>query len=251
MPTRRALPSLALLSICMLSAPAVAEPNGYAPRARLTGGALLSASFAGLGGSADLNLLGTPLSASPQTTERLAGGGYIALALTPKWGLQVELLYSTRGANSGETLGGFGDAAGAFTLDYDLRYLELPILATFTVPYDGAVTQYFFAGPDLAYLLAADIDGDGYVTDPDSAALEEFAGSEDISADTSSFDLGLTIGAGVKLPLASGRLLLAVRYTMSLTESVSSNEITISQGIVLTSQKLRHRALSLSAGYEF
>ncbi len=239
------------LSLSLLAGTARADLGGYAPQRRVTGGVVASASFASLGGHADLDLLGTPLSASPEATERLSIGAEMALRLTPRWGLQVELSYATRGASSAQVLGGFGSSSGGYSLDYDLRYLELPLLVTFTLPYDGRVTQYLFAGPDLGLLLSSEISGDGYVTDPDTGEVsQQFASTEDIASDTAGFDVGVTVGAGVKLPLRRGRLVLSARYAISLRTAVEDNQLTISQGVTLNSRDLRHRALMLTAGYE-
>ncbi len=225
------------------------EASLYAPRRTVTGALRVGANITSMSGDADVDLFGTPLSHSPAATERLCFGASAVLAFTPRWGARVDALYAQRGGSAGQTLGGFGDSSGSYSFQYDLRYLEFPLLATFTFPYDGEFVPHLFAGPVISYLLSSKVEGEGVFLDENDEA-QQFEDSLDISDDTSTFDFAVTVGAGVKFPLPRGRLVIDVRYAMSLNKAISSADTVPYQGITLSSRNLRNRTLVLTAGYE-
>jgi len=249
---RAAHPLVALLLLCGTARAdsGAAGSAPYASQRTVTGAVRLGANFAHMSGDADVDLFGTPLSHSPEAAERLCVGGSLVLGFTPRWGARIDALYAVKGGSASQLLGGMGESTGAYTFDYDMRYLQLPLLATFTFPYDGEFVPHLFAGPELAFLLSSEVDGEGSFTD-ENAETQEFSDALDISDDTATFDLAITVGAGIKMPLARGRLVLDVRYAVSLTKAVASAETVPYQGITLRSRNLRHRAMVLTAGYEF
>jgi len=222
----------------------------YAPQRSVTGALRVGANVAYMSGDADVDLFGTPLAHSPAATERVCLGGSVVLAFTSRWGARIDALYTLRGGSAEQLLGGFGQSTGSYSFRYDLRYVELPILATFTFPYDGEFVPHVFAGPDISFLLSSKVTGEGTYTDQNDE-LQEYGDTLDLGEDTASVDVAVTAGAGIKLPLARGRLALDVRYALSINKAIARAETVPYQGITLTSKNLRNRTLVLMAGYEF
>lgn len=255
----------------------IAEPDGaprYAPQRRLTGGAIAGLGLADMGGEVEADVFGMQTSPSPQVLEGLSAGGFVALQLHARWGARIELRYTRRGASAaqaadfaapGDDMSG-GDMMGQdeapaipYAFDFQLAYLELPLLATCTIPYDGRLVPYVFAGPDLGLLLSAEVAGDvpmiddqGNVQVDDQGNLRTVRAEKDVKDGVSSFDVGVTLGAGMKFPLGRGRLVLDARYTLGILEAADGGEIALVENLVtLSPRNLRHRVLSLSAAYEF
>jgi opacity protein-like surface antigen len=111
-----------------------------------------------------------------------------------KLGVQPEISYAARGANFD---------IGVVQGSYDVRYLAVAVVPRLSYS-AGWLAPYVLAGPELGFLLRGDIvDGAGNVTD--------------ISDDFTSTDLGLVLGLGADIPMASrGALVLELRATLSL-----------------------------------
>lgn len=113
------------------------------------------------------------------------------------FGVQVELLYSTRGSKS--SYSGFFDLVDQ-EVDFNLNYLELPVLASFRI---GEIVDLQL-GAYAAYLLSANISTSGDLG----------SGREDLDRDNfRSVDYGIAGGVGFNLgPTAQ----VGVRYLHGL-----------------------------------
>jgi hypothetical protein len=105
-----------------------------------------------------------------------------------------------------------------------LHYLEVPILAKYTITIDKIYNLYFNAGPDFGFLIAAKtktsgssqiyIDNQGTpLTDPqgDPMPSATFDGNLNIKKDLNTLNLGLTGGLGISNEFESGELILELR----------------------------------------
>lgn len=250
----------------------VTRASGHAPQPRVTAGVVAGLGLADMSGEVQVDALGMQSSPSPQVHEGLSAGAYAALQLDARWGVRLELRYTQRGASAvqapalempGDMPGDEPPDDGAFALPYEfdlrLAYLELPLLATFTIPYDGRLAPYFFAGPDLGLLLSAEVSGAVPVLDGEGNPQLDDEGlpvtaevSRDVEDGVGSFDLGITFGAGMKFPLARGRMVLDARYTLGVIEAADGGTIALIDNVItLSPRSMRHRVLSLSAAYEF
>jgi hypothetical protein len=256
-----------LAAVLLAGAWAQAEPGSeivgpaHAPQSRLSGGVVAGIGLADMSGAVDARVLGMASSPSPQILEGLSAGGFLTLQLDQRWGARVALRYSQRGASVVQAPRGMsGDEPAAIPYAFDLRlaYLEVPLVATFTIPYDGRLVPFFFAGADLGFLLSAEVAGDVPVIDADGNVQRNAQGnpetvrvSRDVKEGVSRFDVGVTLGAGMKFPLARGRLVLDARYSLGILAAADGGEIALVEGLVtLEPRGLRHRVLSLSAAYE-
>lgn len=155
----------------------------------------------------------------------VAGGGFLVLPARARLALQIEALFSPRGA----TLD-LDDENIAVTLQFD--YLELPVLARVTAIRASGYSLHLFGGPSGSIRMSAK----QRVSTTGPGFAQGF--NEDISADVARFDAGLIAGAGVDV---GSRWLVDGRYYWGLTD--------INRGP--DDAKIRTRALTITGGVRF
>lgn len=121
-----------------------------------------------------------------------------ALAVRP------ELLFSLKGGRTAAAIEGGGSA----TLDIELAYLELPLLAHFSPPV-GRYRPVLFAGPAPSLQIGCDLQ---LVIEPEPRRLT--CNEADISF--REWDFGLVAGGGVEAHLNRSTVALEARYTAGL-----------------------------------
>lgn len=127
-------------------------------------------------------------------------GVYTQLFQSDVFAIQPEILYSTKGTRI-EDHSDLYDA----TLDFNLNYIDIPVLAVFKLG-DAAEIH---VGPYFGYLLNANVDVDGDVD-----------GSDDIDRDNfKSWDYGLSAGVGFNV----GPVQLGARYNYGLQKIADSD----------------------------
>ena len=129
------------------------------------------------------------------------GGVFMNYPLTESISLQPELLFMMKGTKADD------DDIDA---GYRMTYIDIPILAKFAVPTEGAFTPCFFAGPFIALNLSAEM----YMEDEDM----------DIKDDIKSTDFGLMFGGGFDYAMGEGYLTFDARYALGLTDFVDVEE---------------------------
>lgn len=154
-------------------------------------------------------------------------GAYYRFDVNEYFSLQPELYYSRKGGELEESVGGI---SATKTLKID--YLELPLLAKFTIPTQGNLKPSFFAGPYGAIKLS------------DQGKLEIFGlGIEEGLIDVNGLDFGLIFGIGLDFGIKGGAFLLDIRYSLGLTN--------ISDPVPLVADELKNRAFSIMLGFGF
>lgn len=157
----------------------------------------------------------------------LAIGAYTNLALSNSpIVIQPELLYTQKGyAGTGTiSIGGAQVANADFTFKFD--YIEVPVLGKASFDAGGSsVLPYAFAGPYLGFNVNAEAD----------IETNNGSGTEDVSDQVSSTDLGLVIGAGATV---SNSINISARYEAGLTETIDGTDA-------------KNGALMFTAGYSF
>jgi hypothetical protein len=129
----------------------------------------------------------------------LTGGAFIDISATPSLSIQLEGLYTQKGAKQTELIDlGTGPTLAEGTWEYDYVDVVALIKGTFG---SGSTRIALYAGPYFAVLMAAKAVGNGSEID----LKEDF---------TKPNDIGGVIGGS--LELASG-LLLDLRYSMGTT----------------------------------
>jgi hypothetical protein len=121
-------------------------------------------------------------------------GGFYAREVSEIFVLQPEIYYSVKGGIE-------NDEDGESTLK--LSYIDIPVLLKFNLPIkDRNWAPNLYAGPYLAFLMGADVDGN------------------DVKDFFKSTDFGLVVGAGIDFRLGEGKNLLNLdfRYSMGMTK---------------------------------
>ena len=149
------------------------------------------------------------------------GGAFMLFPVSPTFGLQVEGLYSQKGAKFDED---------DFESRIELDTFDVPVLARYTIPSSTDTSFHLFAGPSFGFKLSANEieqfgDGDGEKTD--------------ISDDVAGIDFGLVVGAGIEF----GRFVIDGRYTHGFTNLNDSDES--------DTVEIKSRVFSIMAGFRF
>lgn len=99
-----------------------------------------------------------------------------------RWSLKIRAAYDQKGWANGYI--DLGDGNGAYTTDYKLNYLTVPVLASWH--FGRTRNWYLHFGPYVGVLLNA----------------QESAGGNDIKDLFNTTDVGLDLGIGVKFPVS-------------------------------------------------
>lgn len=142
------------------------------------------------------------------------------IGITEKFSFQPELLYFQKGYRDDDF----------FELDFALNYIEIPLLAK--IHFGDSESTSFFAtvGPSFGFGQKIKISGDGQ--------SEKFDFDE---SGLKTFDLGLSIGFGVQLPLGPGNLFIDARYLLGLTSLDDSDD----------DLNIKNRGIGIAAGFLF
>jgi Outer membrane protein beta-barrel domain len=126
------------------------------------------------------------------------GGVFIGRDINKNFGLQLEGLYSMRGAKAEG-----GDAK------IKLNYIDVPVLARLGSQSANGNKFYAFTGPQASFKVTSEV---------------EFLGeTDDLDDEVESFDFGWTAGVGADM----GRVTLDARYTMGLMNIDKTGDDTI------------------------
>lgn len=153
-------------------------------------------------------------------------GGFMVLPVTGPLALQIEALFSQKGAQLSIT----EDNVEA-TLELD--YLDFPVMLRFQGPASGSTRLHFFGGPSMAFRMGA-------------RSKLAYSGSsftegsiDNIEDDIEPFDFGIVAGGGVDI---GRRIVIDARYSWGLS---TINKDT-SQGI-----EMKNRVFSILGGVRF
>ncbi|MCU0607876.1 MAG: PorT family protein [Candidatus Edwardsbacteria bacterium] len=163
-----------------------------------------------------------------QTHSDLVAGVFVGVGVLAGLAIQPELLYSVKGDTETGTIYGY-DA----TLIQKFSYIEVPVLLKYS--FGSGIIPSIYAGPAVSVLLSAESE---FLYNGMSAAV-------DLISYFKSTDVGLAVGAEIKLPIG---LSLEARYTTGL--SSIGKETTI-WGVTYAAPDIRNSTISLMAGYYF
>ena len=153
----------------------------------------------------------------PTTKSGFAAGGFVSIGINDLFSIQPEVLFVQKGAKLTED-GEDGDEA---TLK--LNYVEVPILAVFTIQTSGNVTPFVYAGPSFGM---------------NTLAQAEFGGEEqDVSDEVKGSDVSIVFGGGGKV----GGFTVEARYAAGVS-AISEGE---------ADENIRTRAFMVLAGFSF
>ena len=146
------------------------------------------------------------------------GGGYADFHFAGSgFGIEPELLYSMQGAKTS------GEEASL-----ELSYLQIPVLFRYDFPTTSKARPFVVAGPSIGIKIGCNVSGQGVSVDCDTVNLQ-----------TTGFDLGGTLGAGVGFKLGKQTASLGARYTIGTNDIFENNF------------KAKSRFWSILAGFGF
>ena len=159
-------------------------------------------------------------------------GGVFNINFAPMFGAELDLFYSMKGAHG--VVGAVAD-----NLKYD--YLDIPLLAKFTVPMEGAIKPVVYAGPSFSILLSAkeEISGTGTMD-----------GTTDVKDGMNSLDIGLVAGVGAEIGAGPGKVLVDARYSMGFTTTEKLTDADKAVGKT-EAPVVKNSVFSFMAGYAF
>ena len=129
------------------------------------------------------------------------GGGFGVFSLAPGVGLQVEALFTQKGAKLEI------EEEENIDITLELDYLDIPVLARVNLPGSGSTRFHVFAGPSLGYRMGAKNKISDTTFDLAQGAIDN------IENEIERFDLGLVAGAGADI---GRRLVVDARYSWGL-----------------------------------
>lgn len=186
----------------------------------------------GLGFKAGLNGANVSVDPDEDTSIRLGliGGGVVSFGVHDAFAVQLEVLYSQKGADID-----IDGVSGTFAVDY----FEVPLLAKVMVPTGGNVRPVFFVGPAVAFEVSCSISG------------EDMGVSVDVDCDAAGFDgglerkktdFGIVGGAGFEVDAGPAVVTFEGRYNFGLTNLDDSGDPGVS---------IKSRTFSILAGLLF
>lgn len=154
----------------------------------------------GVKGGVNIADVGGDIGEELESRTTFAVGGVGSIAVAPGFAIQPEVLYTQKGGHDEED-----------DLDVKLAYIQVPVLATYTIPIEESrIAPRLFAGPAVAFKLSCDLSNGGEV-DCDDALEEE-------GLEVKSVDFGVVFGGGVDVAVGRGAATAEVRYDLSLTD---------------------------------
>ena len=134
-------------------------------------------------------------------------GAYITININDMFAIQPEVLFMQRGGKIDEidVLYHIDDdwVDGTWAMEAKHGYVEIPVLAKLSIPTDGALTPFFFAGPAVSFNLSAENEMAMEIPSYDWSETE----TED-DEDIGGIDFALVFGAGLGIAAGPGEIVV-------------------------------------------
>lgn len=143
------------------------------------------------------------------------GGIFATIGLTDYLAIRPELLYC-------QTIGEWkwvsksGIVTSTITRMIEIEYVEIPVLAKFTIPQTGRFQPFFYGGPAVAF-HAASSDKATFVADTSGVTVYYDDYYDDHIYNARSTVWEVILGAGIEWKLGEYRLILEGRYRRNIT----------------------------------
>ena len=211
-PTRSAAPQAViclLLAILVMALPCRAQEDDPGGFTKLSWGLKGGVSFAQHQGTTPRDM---EYEVSSSWRTGITAGAFLILPVTPRFGIQQEVLYVQKGSRQQIGVEIF-EIPTTLDVSYDLDYIEIPVLLRYHWILDRAVDLYSLGGFAFAlkvhdrYQLNGTVD-DGVESIPITA-------DSDMS-EVDIFDFVFTYGMGVEFSLGGSRFLVEYRFDLSV-----------------------------------
>ncbi len=128
--------------------------------------------------------------ANASTDIRFMAGGFLAIKPNNQFAIQVEANYTQKGARVRNTI--------LATSEIGLTYVEVPLLAKFSLATPGKAIPYLATGPYAGFLLNA---------------RTTYLNDQTVTQQYKKVDLGWSAGGGLEIDLGNKWLMIDLRYT--------------------------------------
>jgi hypothetical protein len=155
----------------------------------------------------------------------IVAGAFLAFDLAPDLAIQVEGLFSMKGAKlTSVGVDSEGNPGRAYESFVSLNYLEVPVLLRGTLLRTAAVQPMYYLGPTVGISLGGRFEAD-------SPGVP----GRDLT-DLKPVDIGVALGAGVGFDLGGRRVLTEIRYTTGFADlyDLEGNLESVNQVLSLT-----------------
>jgi hypothetical protein len=162
---------------------------------------------------------------APEITSktRAVFGGFVARDFNDKVGLQIDGLYSQKGAKAT-----FTEGSNSFVIDASVDYIEVPVLVRANIPGSGSVKARVFGGPAFAFK----------VSDKTTSTLNDVEQPEAQNREFNGTDVGIVVGGAVQF----GQFFVDARYNWGLTNIVKNPT---------DNEDAKNRTFGIMAGFQF
>ena len=176
-----------------------------------------------------------------------AGGVYLDYATSDWFSLQPEVLYVMKGFDGIAARGG-----SATNFRGTFNYIEIPVLAKYTVQTKSRAQPYFFFGPSIGINLSANVD----IEQTDPRTHQTATGSMDFSDVMRKTELCLAFGAGCAVEAGPGAITLDGRFDLGLSKTFTDGVVSGNVGGRQVTSRVyegnsKNIGFALLLGYEF
>ena len=145
--------------------------------------------------------------ADTKTKAGFVGGVFVAFGFAPDLAIQVEGLFSMKGAKIvSERTDADGNLLGEFNTFVNPTYLEVPVLLRGTLLRTATIQPMYYLGPTIGFSL-----GGGVRSDAPGEPTQDLTNLKAV-------DFGLALGAGAGFKVGGRRLLTEFRYTTGFSD---------------------------------
>ena len=156
----------------------------------------------------------------------VVAGGFGVYDFAPEFGVEVDALFSMKGAqSSGRSLDASGNVISVSHSYLILDYLEFPILARYNFHTGAEALTHVFIGPTLAVKIGARFDYGSSTADLSAANV---------------LDSGIALGASIDLGAGPRKMVFDARFGFGLTNAFN-----------WSGPDLKNQGFSLMAGMSF
>ncbi|HXY32251.1 MAG TPA: porin family protein [Gemmatimonadaceae bacterium] len=165
------------------------------------------------------------VSANIGTRTGLVAGVSLNVHLVGGWGLEPEILYSQQGASINSS-----NVSAEGTIAFD--YIQVPLLARWTIPLHGKVRPFVVGGPSFGYQIGCSLEASGQGGSA-SESCDSIEGYERYR-----FDVSGVAGAGVAFAVGHQAFTVQGRYNYGFQDVQDGSDA-------------KNRGFSLLGGFEF
>lgn len=198
------LPLLAVLLPAVLSSDASADDTGWAG---LSAGLKLGGIFAQHVGTEERD---SEYDVSSAWRTGFCGGAFLLWPVTPRFGLQQEVVMSQRGSRQDIEVD-ILELPTVLHVTYDMSYIDIPVLLRYTLFRGGKTDIYTLAGTAMSLKVDGRYTLEGLLDD--GSEQVPLTADADLS-EVDMFDFSMVYGTGMEFSLGSQTLLAEYRFTM-------------------------------------